>query len=180
MNEVDPLVQEAIADGAQSEYSRHAMLDAAFRRQEAILSLRTLGLPFRHIAARLGCSTAVVQAAVKAAEARRPATERREDRVPYELHVQLARKLKGDEESIRRIGRTNLERMRQTKRNPVAQQWIEMWSDLLNARVEDLTSGMLADTELGRELRHMSPFAGALTDDERRLAIRRAGQLASK
>lgn len=104
--------------------------------------------------------------------------ERREDRIAYELHILLGQKLQQDEERIRNIGRNNLERMRRTRRNRVAQRWIEQWESLLNGTMDELVIRMLADDELGRELRHMSPFAGALTDDERSLAIRRARELA--
>ncbi|UVJ40169.1 helix-turn-helix domain-containing protein [Arthrobacter sp. CJ23] len=172
--DVDRLAREARELGRLSEDLRRQQLAAARKRQEAILSLHAVGLSVRDIAKRLGSSPAVVQTALKVARARRPHIPRREERIPYELHVQLALKLRENEESVRELGRAGIERMRRKPRNPIAEQWIDRWESLLDASVEDMERAMLAADPLASEMRQMSPFAGSLSDEERIIAIRKA------
>ncbi|XAS68557.1 hypothetical protein V3C33_04420 [Micrococcaceae bacterium Sec5.7] len=182
MKEVDVarLTQQAKDLGELSEQLRQKQLTAARRRQEAILSLHAVGLSIRQIATQLGCSAAVVQASVRAAKARRPTIHRREERIPYELHVQLGLKLHEDDAAVRRIGREGIARMRRTPRSAIALEWISRWEQLLAAPVHVIESAMLEDTPFATELRQMSPFAGALSDDERVIAIRKASGLAPR
>lgn len=177
--DVNGLVDEARALGRESENLRLQQLAAARKRQEAILSLYAVGLSVRDIAKRLGSSPAVVQTALKVARARRPHIPRREERIPFELHVQLVFKLRENEESVREMGRAGIERMRRKPRNSIAEQWIDRWEILLNASVEEMERAMLAVDPLASEMRQMSPFAGSLTDEERIIAIRKAASLAS-
>ncbi|GAA1340845.1 hypothetical protein [Arthrobacter roseus] len=174
----EELLEEAISCADESESARVAMMNASRRRQEAIFSLHMEGLPIRQVATHIGVSPAVVQAAVKAAKLRRHHLRRREERIPYELHVELSRKLRSDEQNLRSIGLRNLDLMQQRQRNPLAQQWINDWRELLNATLETLDSRMLADDANAVEMRQMSPFAGALSEVERLAAIRRATALA--
>lgn len=177
---VDRLIEEARKQGEESDRHRHAMMAASRRRQEAILSLHALGLSVRQIAKRLGCSAGVIQSALKTAKLRRPVLERREERVPYELHVELVHALSKEGERLRKLGIENLKRMRGQQRNPVAERWLAEWDRVLQLPFEDWADHMLAANELGSEMRQMSPFAGSLSDEERIVAIRKAKILAPK
>jgi hypothetical protein len=101
-------------------------------------------------------------------------TDRREERVTMELHLTLAQKLRSDPQAVLAVTPNNLERLRSRLSSPIGQGWVSRWAELLDGPVEDLISGMLADTPEGRDLRQNSPFAGALTQSERIVAIERA------
>ncbi|MET4638371.1 transcriptional regulator with XRE-family HTH domain [Mycetocola sp. 2940] len=111
---------------------------------------------------------------------RRPRVEvvnnRREERVTMELHRALANKLKNDPQLALKVVPSNLGRLRARLTSPIGQQWVDRWAELVDSPVGVLIDGMLADTPEGRELRQNSPFAGALTQDERLAAIERANQ----
>ncbi|WP_309076097.1 helix-turn-helix domain-containing protein [Paenarthrobacter sp.] len=176
--DVDGLFREAADLGRISEELRQQQLTAARRRQEAIFSLHAAGLSIREIAKRLNSSPAVVQASIRSARARRPVMIRREERIPFELHLQLGLKLHEDEVAIRRVGRAGIQRMREKPRNPVAEEWLNRWEELLERPVDELEAAMLEDSPFAKELRQMSPFNGILTQDERVLAIKKAAALA--
>lgn len=171
---VDRLVEEAKNHAAESESAREAMMAAGRRRQEAILGLKAAGLSVRAIAARLGCSPAVVQEAIQKALARHPSGSRREERFPYELHVLLAAKLHREPDRMRRLARENIRRMRQTRRAPIAENWLNRWEAILKLPVVEIERQMLKDDEEGRDMRQMSPFAGALDPSERMIAMKKA------
>lgn len=173
------MVEEAKTLGQQSESLRQKQLTAARLRQETIWSLHVSGLSIRELAGRLGCSPAVVQSAIKAARGRRPRMPRREERIPFELHVQLSLKLHEDEQPIREIGRAGIERLRQRPRNPIAEKWLDRWTELLGLPAAEFEAAVLEDSPLAKELRQMSPFAGALTQGERVIAIKKAAALAT-
>jgi hypothetical protein len=99
---------------------------------------------------------------------------RREERVTLELHRALAEKLKADPVGVLAVTPNNIERLRTRLTSPIGQKWVDRWVTLIASPVDLLIAGMLADTPEGRELRQNSPFAGALTQDERLAAIVRA------
>lgn len=175
---VERLVQKTAESSRATESLRLEMNRAARLKQENMLALRAAGLPVRGIASRLGVSPAVVQAAIAAAKRARPILDRREERVSYELHLQIALKLPEDEQQIREIGRQGIRRLQQRKRNAIAEMWLDKWQELLNAPVGELEHGLLADGEQAKEMRQLSPFAGALTQEERLIAIRKAAAVA--
>lgn len=142
-------------------------------RPEAVLSLRAVGLSVKLIAQELGCSTSVVQAALDTAGARRPRGLRREERFPYELHVLLAAKLR-DHPELRDLARANIRRMRETPRAPMAEGWVDRWEEILDMPADAAEREMLRGDDLGSDLRQMSPFAGALDQDEREIALKKA------
>ncbi|MFC8039549.1 helix-turn-helix domain-containing protein [Paenarthrobacter sp. NPDC057355] len=176
--DMDELIQEAEDLGRISEDLRRRQLVAAHRRQEAILSLHALGLSIREIAKRIDCSPSVVQSSIKSARSRRPRLLRREERIPFELHIELSLKLHLDEQRIRSIGRAGVEKMRERPRSTVADEWVNRWDELLGLPVEEIEEAMLEDSPFATELRQMSPFAGALSEQERLIAIKKAAALA--
>jgi transcriptional regulator with XRE-family HTH domain len=99
---------------------------------------------------------------------------RREERVTMELHRTLADKLKNDPKRSLELVPANIVRLRNRLNSPLGQEWVDRWVELVDGPLDALIAGMLADTPEGRELRQNSPFAGALTQDERLAAIERA------
>lgn len=177
---LEGLLEEALLRAKESETARAAMMGASRGRQEAIFALHMEGLSVREVAARISTSAAVVQAALRAANLRRSKLRGRKERIPYELHVELSRKLRTNEHFVRRIGISNLQRMQRTNRNALARQWTDSWHDLLNGPLETLEARMLAEDPIAIEMRQLSPFAGALTNEERLAAIKRAAAFASQ
>ena len=45
------------------------------------------------------------------------------------------------------------------------------WERLLDSRVDEIVTAMLARTQQGIDLRQMTPFAGVLSDGERRKVL---------
>jgi len=99
---------------------------------------------------------------------------RREERVTLELHRALAEKLATDPRLVLDVVPKNLAQLRTRLTSPIGQKWVARWAELVASPVDILIAGMLEDTPEGRELRQNSPFAGALTQDERLAAIVRA------
>lgn len=175
---IDRLVEEAKELTSETESAREAMMAAARRRQETILGLKAAGLSVRVIAARLGSSPSVIQDALRTAISRHPAQARREERFPFELHVLLGAKLHVQPDRLRDIARENIERMRETPRAPIAENWLDRWEELLSRPVDEIEREMLKDDDEGRDMRQISPFAGALDQGERLIAMKKAQLLA--
>ncbi|MEH0110734.1 hypothetical protein V6N00_13570 [Tersicoccus sp. MR15.9] len=175
---IDGLVDEQKRLAEASEEARQAMLRAAEQRQEAIFALHAGGLSIRRVAERLGISNKVVQDAIAMARRRRPQLDRREDRVAWELHRAVADQLRADPAHVVKTARRNLERMRDRPRSQIAQSWLDEWDQLLNASEPEIRARMLATDERATDLRQMSPFAGALSQDQRTIAILKAGSAA--
>lgn len=171
---IDVLTASAERFGKKANDSREEMLAAARLRQEAILGLKAEGLSVREIGSRLGLSHTVVQQAVTTARKLRPAKSRREERFPYELHVMLMPRVVEDPEAVRTVGRRNLEAMKDRPMAPVARKWVDRWAEILELPPADLAKHMLEDSEEGRDLRQVSPFAGVLDQRDRLVAMKKA------
>ena len=99
---------------------------------------------------------------------------RREERTSWYLHRAVAsRLLTRDRERILAAARTNLGRLRGNVRGPQAHAWLDRWQAALDGTTTDLIALMLDASPQGVDLRQVSPFAGALTQDERLAALRR-------
>lgn len=100
---------------------------------------------------------------------------RREERVSWHLHRAVAAKLRTqDGTALIERARTKIPQLRATVRGPLAQQWLDTWEQALAGPRKDLIDTMLRTDTTGIDLRQVSPFAGALTQEERIAAIRRA------
>ena len=100
---------------------------------------------------------------------------RREERTSWYLHRAVAGKLRtAESERVLTTARANLDLLRRNVRGPQAQAWLDRWEEALGGSVADLTALLIATTPDGVDLRQVSPFAGALTQDERMAAIRKA------
>lgn len=90
----------------------------------------------------------------------------------------LAGKLR-DHPELRDLARANIQRMRESPRSAFAEGWLDRWETILGMSVDDLEREMLKDDEHGIDMRQISPFAGALDQDEREIALKKAQFLAS-
>ncbi|MCC2322225.1 helix-turn-helix domain-containing protein [Cellulomonas xiejunii] len=69
------------------------------------------------------------------------------------------------------VARQNLERMRARHTRGRPAQWLAQWQELLDGPLDELLIVLTSPSQRSRELRQNSPFAGVLTDDERRAAL---------
>lgn len=93
----------------------------------------------------------------------------RDDRQSLWLHAAVAGRVARDPRGALEKARANLRTMRSAHglRNP----WVDRWERLVDAGPEAVIRALVADTPESAELRQNSPFAGVLTDRERRLAL---------
>jgi hypothetical protein len=122
----------------------------------------------------------ISELAREALEARVEASAARpEVLVQIELHKALLAKLIGDLGEVRTRARRNLARSRSVVRGRQAQDWLDEWSRLIDGPPSELVEVFLGEDEHSIDLRQVSPFAGVLSEDERKAAIRRARTHAS-
>ena len=93
----------------------------------------------------------------------------RADRQSLWLHAAVAGRVATDPRGALEKARANLRTMQTAHgvRNP----WVQRWERLVDAGPEAVIRALVADTPESVELRQNSPFAGVLTDRERRLAL---------
>ncbi|MDP3207828.1 MAG: helix-turn-helix transcriptional regulator [Rhodoglobus sp.] len=125
--------------------------------------------------AQLGTVRRAIDAIERTPSAFDRTLERREDRVTLELHRELVKKIIDDPDPIFALVPRNLERTRAKVTGSVAEGWLDEWERLVSSG----SLGQLVDRALGTDdrsisMRQVSPFLGALTEDERRTAIERA------
>jgi transcriptional regulator with XRE-family HTH domain len=102
---------------------------------------------------------------------------RREERVGLEIHRSIAKKLIDDPAQVLSVVPRNVERMRGVVRGSVGHGWLDEWLELAHGPIGPLIETMLDTDQHSIDLRQNSPFAGALTQDERVQAIQRAATL---
>ncbi len=88
------------------------------------------------------------------------------------LHIEVGRKL------IRRpelLARAHQRLRRMYKSTPCSRSYLERWDDLLSGPLEGVLQVFGADDEESRVLRHVSPFAGILSEKERWEVLRKQG-----
>jgi hypothetical protein len=88
------------------------------------------------------------------------------------LHFAVGRKLIRQPRLIN-DARQRLRRMYQS--TPYAKVYLDRWDELLAGPVEDVLRVFGADDEQSKALRHVSPFAGLLDENERLSILRKQG-----
>jgi transcriptional regulator with XRE-family HTH domain len=94
----------------------------------------------------------------------------REERRSLHLHRAIAERLRSEPDQIIRRARRNLRGMRAGASE--ASQPLREWGVLLDRPVEALADVLTDPSPWARELRHVTPFAGVLTAEERVEAYR--------
>ncbi len=87
------------------------------------------------------------------------------------IHRLIAARLLQDPAPTLKKARHNLAKLREADRGN-STCWLDEWEDLLDRSFDEIVTAMLARTQHGVDLRQMTPFAGVLTDTERRKALR--------
>lgn len=90
------------------------------------------------------------------------------------LHVHIGRKLMRRPELIGNA-RERLQRMYQS--TPYSKDYLDQWDELLAGPLQRMLQVLGADDEQSRALRHVSPFAGILSETERKRILRDQGLL---
>ena len=99
---------------------------------------------------------------------------RREDRIAWELHIEIAKKLLANPDAVRNLMPANVENLRAHVQGRLVNEWLDRWLQLSSAPLGELLGAMLATDETGREMRQNGPFMGVLSQVERVNAIHRA------
>jgi transcriptional regulator with XRE-family HTH domain len=89
------------------------------------------------------------------------------------LHRRVASKLIEDPDIVLNVVPDNIAKTRAFVRGPRPNQWLDKWQDLASRRdIAGLVAAMINPSQSGIEMRQCSPFAGALTPQERHDALR--------
>lgn len=92
----------------------------------------------------------------------------REDRRSLALHRVIAARLLADSETVIAKARRNLRVMRRANTDGSADRWFDEWERRLAGPVAGVVEVLVSHDQEARDLRQVTPFAGVLTDDERR------------
>jgi len=93
-------------------------------------------------------------------------TPRELDLRSLRLHQLVAQKIRADP-ALFSVVRETVERQL-TNSMPSVSIYLLQWLDILDRGIEEALAVAVEDTERGQVLRSASPFAGVLTEDERR------------
>jgi hypothetical protein len=87
------------------------------------------------------------------------------------LHRAVAGKLVADPDAVLVKAAANLERLRQIHPDGMATVWLDRWAGILHRGAEAVLDILTSRAAEAVELRQNSPFAGVLTDEERRAVL---------
>lgn len=79
-----------------------------------------------------------------------------------------------DPEETRALARKNLRMMRESSARGAALVWVREWERLLGGPLTDLLAALTSPSPRSRELRQNNPFAGVLSEAERRQVLQAA------
>ncbi|MFN0061251.1 MAG: helix-turn-helix domain-containing protein [Myxococcaceae bacterium] len=107
-------------------------------------------------------------------EALRTATSRltRDQLKSLWLGHAVAARLVEDPFGVMAQARDNLERLRRNAARGSAKLWLDEWAKLLDGSIEEVLAVLTSRSPRSRELRQNTPFAGALSAEERQAALR--------
>jgi hypothetical protein len=95
----------------------------------------------------------------------------REDRRSLAYHHAIAKRLRQNPKTV--IQRAQRTLARQRKEHPHAAELLSQWQAWLNLPIEDLIAHILDSGLEARDMRQVTPFAGALTPQERVRILKR-------
>lgn len=94
----------------------------------------------------------------------------RDERQSLWLHVAVAGRVAIDPDGTLARARANLDRMRSAHGSTVP--WLRQWGEILERGPAAVMRVLVAENQMAADLRQNSPFAGALTDRQRSMALR--------
>lgn len=89
-----------------------------------------------------------------------------EERRSLAISTAVAAKLQKDPAAVMAKARTNIDKMRSI--GPSEQRWVDVWETLLALGAGHVEALLTSTDQFARDLRQSSPFAGVLTEAERR------------
>jgi transcriptional regulator with XRE-family HTH domain len=92
----------------------------------------------------------------------------REEARSLALHRAIAARLAADPEPVLLRARKNLAVMRRANDDGAADAWFTEWERRLDAPLASVIEVLVSHQQDARDLRQVTPFAGVLSDDERR------------
>jgi transcriptional regulator with XRE-family HTH domain len=98
----------------------------------------------------------------------------REERRSLALHRVIAMRLLADPDVVLAKARRNLRRMRRANTDGSADRWFHQWEHHLDGPLAGIVRVLVSHDEDARDLRQVTPFAGVLTDEERRAVYARS------
>lgn len=96
----------------------------------------------------------------------------RKDRFSLALHCLVATELLRDEDAVRNRARENLRTLRRADVDGAAASYLDAWERLLRGDIESLIAVLTSFEHAARDLRNVTPFAGVVSDAQRRKLIR--------
>jgi hypothetical protein len=87
------------------------------------------------------------------------------------LGYATAGKLVADPLGVLEKARNNLAHLKRVHSRGASSRWLAEWESLLDGPAEGVLEALTSRTPRARELRQNSPFAGVLTEQERRRAL---------
>ncbi len=93
---------------------------------------------------------------------------RREEVRSLWVNRAIAGKLAQDPDRVLGVARRNLERFRKVHAGGTVLRWLEEWQKTLDAGPDPVMRVLTSETPHARDLRQNSPFAGVLSESERR------------
>lgn len=92
----------------------------------------------------------------------------REERRSLALHRAIVTKLAADPEGVVAKARRNLAVMRRANQDRSAEPWLAEWGRLIRGPISPVVEVLVSTSQRARDLRQVTPFAGVLSDEERR------------
>lgn len=92
----------------------------------------------------------------------------REEARSLAIHRAIAARLAADPERVLRRARRNLAVMRRANDDGAADAWFTEWGRRLDGGLASVIEALVSHEQEARDLRQVTPFAGVLSDEERR------------
>lgn len=105
---------------------------------------------------------------------------RREVAYDIELHRLVVSELVHNRDEVVGRAHVNLGQMRAVDVDERLRPWLDRWEALLSGPAAELVEALLSSTQSAVDLRQTSPFAGVLTDEQRRAALAASKRRASR
>jgi transcriptional regulator with XRE-family HTH domain len=107
-----------------------------------------------------------------AAKQRRIVALTREEQRSLALHRAIAARLATHPRSVLAKARRNLTVMRRANTDGSAERWLAEWQQRLRGPLAGIIEALVSTDQDARDLRQVTPFAGVLSDEERRAIYR--------
>lgn len=95
----------------------------------------------------------------------------RRQRRSLALAAATAAAIESDPGAARSLASKNLRRMTAAVGDNTARRWLDAWAEVIEGPVEEIRDTLLDPSQHGDDMRQMTPFAGLLSEEERRSVL---------